>query len=396
MRKTVTFLLILILMMIPAVIFAEKGKETEEEYDWEANLKKSLAVDTSGLKATDNMPLLAYTPTREVPPRPENPKDLSETESGHWWDIEYAGYKTVKEKMPPRPRDGSWGKFIILLQPGQHAYWTAYINGMNKIAEAYNLKTKIYNANWSIDQQVLQVDQAINDKPDLILLGPADQPGSVQMCKKIWQAGIPLITTNIATSDAGMKYVITHVGPEDWEMYRKSARIAADMVGKKGGYAVLQSIPGSACFYSRMWGPVCEFTEYAPEMKLLAADASSCQTEPAFQLTSNWLSQFGDELKVIVAPDAGPSITGALNALAQVGRNGEVILCCGGHCKVSLDALKVGDMHYLLEQSSEGDGACSMQAAMDWMNGKELRPWIAIRHNLITKENVNNYYPTQW
>ena len=255
MRKKRSFLLVLFLMMVTSLIFASGGKE-KAAGNWEANLKKSLAVDTSSFKATDGMPLVCFEPPRDVPPRAANPAALPEKDSGHWWDMEYAGYKTVKEKMPPRPRDGSYGKFVILLQPGQHVYWTTYMNGMNQIAKAYGLKTKIYNGNWDIAQQAQQVEQAINDKPDMILFGPADQPGSVELCKKIWRAGIPCICTNVATSEEGMKYVLTMVGPEDWQAFREAARLTADILGKKGGYAVVQSIPGSACFYSRMWAPV--------------------------------------------------------------------------------------------------------------------------------------------
>ena len=130
-------------------------------------------------------------------------------------------------------------------------------------------------------------------------------------------------------------------------------------------------------------------------MKLLAADASSCQTEPTFRLVSTWLAQYGNELKAIVLPDVGPTVSGALRAIRQAKRK-DIVLTVAGHSKISLDALKSGEMFYLLEQSGEGDGACTMQIAMDWMNGKELRGWYAIRHSLITKENADSYNPPQF
>ena len=69
-----------------------------------------------------------------IPERPEDPKRLPETERGHWWDIEFAGWRVEKAPMPVSPGDGPAGKRVILLKAGDHPYWTAYVRGFHVIA----------------------------------------------------------------------------------------------------------------------------------------------------------------------------------------------------------------------------------------------------------------------
>ena len=392
-------IVLVVLMLATAATLAFSASEQEEaveDTECQADLTKSLSVDTSGIKTTDNQPLVEYEKTRNVPTKPADPSALPEMDALHWYEIEYAGYNTVKMDMPERPACGAYGKYVVLLQPGQHPYWTSWLNGFNKIAEAYNLKTKIYNANWALDLQAQQVEQAINDKPDMIVMGPTDQAGSVPMLRKLWQAGIPVVTSNVAPSEEGMKYCLAHVGPEDWEYYRKSARYMADKLGKKGGYVVVQSIPGISCFNSRYWSVVTELVTYAPNMKLLDADTSMCQTEPTFALVSTWLAKYGDELQGIILPDAGPTVSGTMEAARKAGRY-DLVIMTGGHCKLAQDAVKTGEFPgiTLTYQSGESDGACALQVAVDWMNGKDLKNVYAIKQGFITSKEVDNYYPAQ-
>ncbi len=390
-------ILVLALLAAASLVFGEGSKEAAGGGQAaKENLTKSLAVDTSSVKTTDNQLLVEYEPTRSVPKRPADPAALPETDALHWWDIEYAGYTTVKEKMPAPPKDGVYGKTVILLQPGAHPYWTGYLAGFNKIAQAYNLKVKIYNANWALDLQAQQVDQAINDKPDFIVMGCTDQAGSLPLLRKLWQAGIPVVTTNVAPSDAGMKYCVSYVGPEDWEYYRKSARYMADKMGKKGGYAVVQSIPGISCFNSRYWSVYTELLTYAPQMKLLGADTTKCETEPTFQLVSAWLAKYGKDLQGIVLPDVGPTLSGCLEAVRKAGRF-DLVIMTGGHSQLGQDAVLSGEFPglTLTYQSAESDGACALQVACDYMDGKKVKNVYAIKQGFITKENVKNYYPPQ-
>lgn len=389
-------LIIFLIIFIATAAFAAGTKEGEATGGQSDDmLAKSKAVDTSKLKTTDNQPLIEAEPPRTVPVRPANPASLPEDNALHWFDTEYAGYTVEKMKMPERPTGGAYGKFVVLLQAGHHPYWTAYLKGFTQIAEAYGMRYKIYNGNWTLDLQAQQAEQAINDRPDIIVFAPCDQAGALPILRKLYQANIPVITSNTIPSDEAMKYTLTWVGPDDWGQFRKLARAMADKLGKKGGYAIVGGIPGTSCFYGRSWSVVTELKTYAPEMEYLAMDASSYKAEPTFQMVSTWLSKYGNKLKGIVLPDDGETMAACLEAVKKAGRT-DIVIVAAGHSKTGLDAVKSGAAYALTYQSGESDGAMGLQMAADWMNGQELPKVRAIAQRIITKEVVENYYPTQW
>jgi hypothetical protein len=158
-----------------------------------ANLKASLAVDTSVLKSADGQQLLApSTDNRKVPARPADPNKLLETDPLHWYDMEWAGWSVTPTNMPKSPGDGAIGKRVIMIVHGDHPWTTACILGAKKVADMYKWNFKALSPNWSKDVQDQMIDQAINEKPDMILLIPLDAKGAVQQARKINAAGIPL------------------------------------------------------------------------------------------------------------------------------------------------------------------------------------------------------------
>ncbi|MEA4847603.1 MAG: hypothetical protein VB106_10265, partial [Clostridiaceae bacterium] len=110
--------------------------------------KETLAVDLSKIKASDGQPLLVVGDKKDIPDRPADPDKLPETDPLHWWDMEYAGWKTVKAEMPKSPGDGAKGKKLTIIVHGDHPWTTAYIAGAQKAADAYGITLKTVSPNW--------------------------------------------------------------------------------------------------------------------------------------------------------------------------------------------------------------------------------------------------------
>ncbi len=355
------------------------------------------AADVYTLRGTDHQPYL-FPPDAErkvIPERPADPKALPETDKLHWWDIEYAGWKVDKAPMPVSPMDGPKGKRVILLKAGDHPYWTAYVNGFTTIAKFHGMNIKVFNGNWNMDLQAQQADQAVNEKPDMIIFAPVDATGCTPLLRRIHQAGIPCITSNTTPCDEAMKYCIAWTGPDDWGQFRMLARAFADKLGKQGGYAIIRHMPGSSPFFSRTFAPITELREYAPEMKLLAMDTTNLQAEDTMQLVGAWLAKFGADLKgLILAGDDFP-MTGTLEALKKAGRT-DVVIVAAGNSKTGMDSVKAGDTLAVTYQSAEGDGAIAVHSAARWFSGDTLDPVVYLPKHLITRADVDQFMPAQW
>ena len=353
-------------------------------------------LDVYSLRGTDGQPyILPQTESTTIPKRPADPKALLETDKGHWWDIEYAGWNVQKFDMPISPKDGPPGKRIVLLKAGDHPYWTAYVNGFKVMAKAYQMKVKIYNSNWNMDLQAQQTDQAINEMPDMIIFAPVDATACTPLLRRINKAGIPCITSNTIPCDKAMKYCLAWTGPDDWGQFRMLARTFADALDKKGGYAIVRHMPGSSPFFARTYAPITELAEYAPDMKMLVMDTANLEAEGTMQLVSAWLIKYGEELKGLVLAGDGFSMTGALVAVKKSGRK-DIVIVAAGNSKTGMDSIKAGDALAITYQSAEGDGAIAVHAAAEWFEGKQLEPVRYLPKHIITQADVDDFIPAQW
>jgi hypothetical protein len=128
----------------------------------EREVSRFRIVDASNLKAADGQDLIQWNKKpKNIPPRPNEPRALPETDRLHWYDLEYAGWKSEKVNLPESRADGSRGKRVVLLESCDHPYHVAYRAGCLKMAEQFGVRLSYLNAAYSTETQALQVDEAI-------------------------------------------------------------------------------------------------------------------------------------------------------------------------------------------------------------------------------------------
>ena len=365
------------------------------ERDAASNLQRSLAIDISGLKSGDGQPLLLSLEKKTPPPHPADPAKLPETDPLHWYEMEYAGWSTEKVNLPASPRDGAIGKRVIAIINGDHPYLTAYSAGMQKVADAYGIALKVLSPNWKVDVQNQMLDECINDRPDMIILIPLDAKVAVQQVRKVNQAGVPIILSNMHPENEAMKYAICWTGPDDWGQFRMLARAWADKLGKKGGVAYVRHAPGGSPYFARTYGPISELSTYAPDLKVLDMQAPGFEAAKTQQVVADWLTRFGKDLVGICAADDSAQAIGIIEACKKAGRT-DIVVVAAGNSKIGMDAVKAGDLCAITYQSAEADGAVAVKAAVDWFSGAELEPVRYLPKHVITRADVDQYLPAQW
>jgi ABC-type sugar transport system substrate-binding protein len=360
-----------------------------------ANLAKSLAVDISGLKSADGQPLLLALETKTPPSRPADPDKLPETDAARWYDMEYAGWNANKVNIPPSPKNGAIGRRVITILNGDHPYLAAYSAGMQKVADAYGMKLRILSPNWKVDVQNQMLDEAVNDQPDMIILIALDAKVGIQQVRKVNQAGIPIVLSNMHPDSEAMRYAICWTGPDDWGQFRMLARAWADKLEKKGGVAYVRHAPGGSPFFARTYAPISELASYAPEIKTLDMQAPGFEAAKTQQVVADWITRFGPQLVGICAADDSAQAIGITEACKKAGRS-DIVVVAAGNSKIGMDAVKAGDIYAITYQSAEADGAVALKAAADWFNGLPLEPVRYLPKHVITQADVDHYLPAQW
>ena len=363
------------------------------------NLTKSLALDAAAaqIKGDDGQIMLVEGFQKPVKERPADPAALPDDDAGKYYDMEYAGWNAGEKVNPPTAGKGtgSIGKHIIVIVHGDHPWTTAYGNGAKKIAEAYGMTIDIWSPNWDINVQNQLIDQAINAQPDGIVLIPMDAKSAIQQFKKINESGIPLIGSNCLPEAEAMKYIITWTGPDDWGQMRMLANQVSKDLGGKGGIAYITHNPGGSPYFARMFGPITELKQIAPDIKTLAFDSPGFDAVKCKQLVTDWLTKYGKDLNAIFCADDSAQAIGAIDALKEAGRT-DVLVYAAGNSKVGMDYVASGDLKAINYQTANGDGAFAVKAIADWFNGKDIAPIQYLPQALITKENVSQFQPAQW
>ena len=382
-----------------AICGCRDGRKSEKTAEQKRQaLAESLAVDVSGLKSTDGQPLILMDEAPlNPPPRPADPARLPEEDPLHWYDLEYAGWRCKKVNQPKSPADGAKGKYVMCLRHMDHPYTTAFTRGMEQVAKAYGIRLKTLTAgNADVNIQSQQVDQVLNERPDLVIIFPVDATAVVPMLRKLNRAGIPIIASNLIPIDQGMPYVLTWTGPDDWGQFRMLAREFAKRMNYQGGYCIVRHMPGGSPFFSRTFAVVTELKKIAPKMKRLEMQTTMLEAEKTTQVVSDWITKYKTDLKGIVSADDSGAQVGINEACKNANRE-DIVRVAAGNSKVGMDFIKAGTLHGITYQSAEADGALPMKLAADWFNGKKIAKSVYyLPKHVITAKDVAEYLPAQW
>lgn len=381
------------------VVLAQAGSENARIVkDLEISTSRFTTFDTSGFIADDGRPIISWIEeTKVIPNRPANPKDLAETQSGHWYDMEYSGWNIKKMPFPESTAEGGRGKKVACIMWGDgndHSYMAAYERGLMKVAKAFDIQVSLYPCKVNDDIQVQQTRRALQEKTDGIILLPTSEKHSLELAKEIYSHGIPLIFSNTQPAEEAHRYAITWSGPDDWAQTRQVADVLADSIDE-GGYAILQHVPGISAYYARTWAVITQIQKKNPHLSCLAKEHPGFDPLKVEKIVIEWIEKFGMRLKGLYLSDDSTFALGVKAAIDKTGRNDLVVIAAGAS-KVGLSLVQQGYIHAMNYQSAESDGGLAMKAMADWFNGLRLEPMTYMPYQVITKENVNQFLPGQW
>ena len=379
----------------PAATEAAAATEATEAPAAEAATPVDLGDPTTVL-STDGQILMPALTVKDFPARPENQEALPEDDANHYYDIEFAGWDaSTKVNIPVSPADGPNGKKIILIVHGDHPWTTAYINGAQKAADFFGMELEAWSPNWDVNVQNQLIDQAINAQPAAIGVIPISVESAAAQFRKINEAGIPAFGSNLLTTAEAMQYMVSWTGPDDWGQMRLLSRELAKAMNYEGGICYITHNPGGATYFARTYGPITEFKQIAPDIKTLDIQSPGFDAVATKQVVSDWITKYGSELKAIFLADDSAQAIGAVDALKEAGRT-DVLVVAAGNSKQGMDLVKSGDLLAINYQTAEGDGAAVVYSMAKYFAGMEVPPIGYLAQDIITKANVDGFYPPQW
>lgn len=264
--------------------------------------------------------------------------------------------------------------------------WAATASeSMKDEAEAQGVDLTVYEANKDINTQVGQIEMAVTNGAQVIIVEPVSAEGVLAAVKAAEEAGVRVIIYNQNISDPSAATCFVGVSNED--MGYMEMKAACEAIGGKGNVALLLGPRGSEGQIGRSAGYTKALAEY-PDVQVVFEEDAEWTTEKALTLVENWIST-GTEINAVVAQNDNMAL-GAVKALEDAGIKGVPAYGVDA-VDDALTAIKDGRLTATVDQATPLQSKLAIEVAIKLAKGEQVEPQYLAEPTLIDANNVAEY-----
>jgi ABC-type sugar transport system substrate-binding protein len=288
-------------------------------------------------------------------------------------------------------------KVILLTVSEECEYCSLYLKSFKKAAAAAGLDLQVQINKFDAAEQASQIDQAIAQKPSVLVVWPADASAIVPSLRKIKKAGIPLVVSNSIPDMKYQDYWNVFTGPNDDLNAANAAKamkqgFEAKGLGGSGDVFIINGVLGTPPQIRRYEGFKKTLAAEAPGIKIVGAQPGDWDQTKATNAASALFTQFGSNVKGVYA-QADNMASGVVVAAQRAGITPSKLVIVGSNCSPEgIKAIEDGTQYASVLQSPADDGEYAVKAVVDILDGKPVEKTRYIPSTVITKDNVKACY----
>ena len=248
------------------------------------------------------------------------------------------------------------------------------------------------DAEFDVQKQVDQAMNLISQGVDGIILNPIDQTSYGAVVKAIEDAGIPLVVFAQRLEESAMESVISYVGGDEVAVGEACGRSMEEALGGSGNVVIVEGAPGSAPQIGRTQG-FENIINANPNITILEKQGCPWDREEALAITEDFLTKY-DNIDGIFCHDDHMGL-GVYEAVKAAGKLDEIKLVFFNGTKEVIDLVKAGEVYSTITQPIRWGGGKSVEALVDYINGREVEAWYPDYNEPITIENADSVQP-EW
>lgn len=297
--------------------------------------------------------------------------------------------------------DASDIKLVGQVRNQSNPYEAAWLDGGDVFAESVGLTQERLTYDGDSTKQQEQISQLLAGDTECLVLnvlpnGDSDTPPIVEGAE---QAGAYLVTQWNKPADLDpteYDYWLSHITYDGVESGQQIGDALAEAIGGSGGIIALQGVLDTAAAKDRFAGLEASL-EQNPDVELLDQQAANFSRAEALEVTKTLLTKHGDKVKGIWAANDDMAL-GALEALQQAGRAGEVAVVGIDAVPDALTAIENGDMTATVSSDGPWQGGIGLAIGYCVATGElsvdeiaeENRAFYAEQF-LINEDNVGEF-----
>lgn len=288
---------------------------------------------------------------------------------------------------------GSCKNIAYLINNISNPWISTMADGGQARGKELGTNVKVQDANLDTATQISQIQQAIANKVDGILLQSVEADGIVPAVQQANAAGIPVVAVNSGVG-AGAN-VVSYVGVDQTNYGKGLADLAMKAAPAGGKVAIIQGVVGNPVEVQRTAG-ASENLKASGKYNVVATVSDSWSNDKDLAAVQDLLNRFPKgQLDVIIAE--GPQIYVGAAYAKSIGRD-DVKFIAGDYPVQVRDAISAGTVYGTVLQDGAQQGAAGVDALCNWVQGKKdkvKQPTDFVDMPLVTKDNVSKYQ-TSW
>ena len=268
-------------------------------------------------------------------------------------------------------------------------FWQALKEGVEERAaeNGVTVDTIALPTNAGVSDQVAQMEDAVTQGYDGIILGTIDAAGIVPGIEAANAAGIPVLAVD--TAPAGGE-LISLVQTDNIAASRLAGEFIVEQLGGQGKVLNLQGDMANQTAQARNEG-VHSALDAAEGIEVIDQSAN-WQQEEGLAITENILTSDPDLVAIFAAND--PPALGALQALKSAGRD-DVMIVGFDAIPDAVEAVKNGEMAATVAQFPRVMGVVGVDLMVRHLNGEEVPAQVDSGAMLVTQENAEQFQQEQ-
>ena len=281
-------------------------------------------------------------------------------------------------------------KFVVGLSPKAltSPFWIRVTESAKKFAKENDIKLLIVAppSETAVMEQVNLLEDLIQQKVNLIAMGPTDPLGVVPVLQGAVDAGIPVVILDAQTPLPGLES-ISLIGADNIAAGRVIGEYAAKLLNGKGNLVVIEGIAGNNTGEERKLG-FGEIVAKHEGMKIIASQPGNWERALGMNVMENILQSNPNVDFVFACSDE--MALGAAMAVEAAGKKIPIIGVDGN--KDAVIAVKEGSLEATVAQDPEKIGEYLIkEVAVKLRDGKPVEKKLSTDFQLITKENADQF-----
>jgi ribose transport system substrate-binding protein len=309
--------------------------------------------------------------------------------------------KTVTVAAQPAPASaegtGKTVRIIASVPPTDHGWLGAISkNAKNAAAQFKDVKFELLQA-ADADSQAQQIEQAIAQKPDALVVLPQDGEALTPVAQKAERAGIPVINIDrlFSKQDAATATILG----DNYQIGTLAADYIADQLKCSGNVVEIQGLAGISVTTDRSKGFTDELKKKCPDggIKIVARQPGDFNPDTGLKVMENILNA-QKKIDAVYTHDDDMA-QGVVQAIRNAGRENEMFLTGVGGSQDAMKQIKAGGLYRATFLYNPNMAATAVNMARLIAQGggfPELVPpevprQVIVPAAVVTKDNVAKY-----